>query len=121
MKRNRNAASSVDLGWMGAMTRAIRWCLFIGIIGFIVAQYFPLIRKNQSLRESLGRWREKESNLVVAHDENLRRLHALRNDPRTVERAARERLQLARPDESVVSFITAEPAATSKTADASIR
>jgi cell division protein FtsB len=114
MKRNRNAVQTVNLGWMGAMTRAIRWCLFIGILGFIVAQYFPLIHKNQNLRESLGRWREKESKLATEHDGHLRRLHSLRNDPSAVERAARERLQLARPDESIVSFIVSEGAAASK-------
>lgn len=110
MKRNRNSAPSVDLGWMGAMTRAIRWCLFIGIIGFIVAQYFPLIQKNQSLRENLGKWHDRESKLSASHRENLARLDALRNDPRTIERTARERLQLARPDESIINFVTPEPA-----------
>lgn len=108
MKRNRNAAPAVDLGWMGAMTRAIRWCLFIGIIGFIVAQYFPLIQKNQSLRENLSRWTEKEAGLTATHRDNLSRLNSLRHDPRTIERTARERLQLARPDESIINFVTVE-------------
>ncbi len=108
MKRNRNAAPAVDLGWMGAMTRAIRWCLFIGIIGFIVAQYFPLIQKNQMLRENLSRWNEREARLNASHRDNLSRVHLLRNDPRTIERTARERLQLARPDESIINFVNVE-------------
>ncbi len=108
MKRNRNAAPAVDLGWMGAMTRAIRWCLFIGIIGFIVAQYVPLIQKNQSLRENLSRWSEREAGLNANHRDNLARLNSLRHDPRTIERTARERLQLARPDESIINFVNVE-------------
>ena len=65
MKRLRNdAASEVDLGWMGALNRAIRWCLFIGIIGFIIAQYLPLIRKNQALRENVARWETQQARLT---------------------------------------------------------
>jgi cell division protein FtsB len=99
------AASGVDHGWMGVMNRAVRWCLFLGIIGFIVAQYVPLIQKNQMLRRSLSEWQESETRLASTHAANVRRIHALREDPRAVERAARELLQLARPDESVVNFV----------------
>lgn len=107
MKRLRNdAALAVDLGWVGALNRAIRWCLFLGIIGFIVAQYLPLIRKNQALRENLARWETKEASLSGQADDTAARLRSLREDPRAVERAARERLQLARTNESVVNFVT---------------
>lgn len=112
MKRLRNeAAAAVDLGWMGALNRAIRWCLFIGIIGFIVAQYLPLIRKNQALRENLARWEAQETRLAGQANDSAARLQSLREDPRAVERAARERLQLARTNESVVNFVTPEPTA----------
>ena len=107
MKRLRNeAASEVDLGWMGALNRAIRWCLFIGIIGFIVAQYLPLIRKNQALRENLVRWETQQARLTAQANDTAARLQSLREDPRAVERAARERLQLARTNESVINFVT---------------
>lgn len=91
---------------MGALNRAIRWCLFIGIIGFIVAQYLPLIRKNQALRENVARWETQQARLTEQSRDTAARLRALREDPRAVERAARERLQLARTNESVVNFVT---------------
>jgi cell division protein FtsB len=107
MKRLRNGSPyEVDLGWMGALNRAIRWCLFIGIIGFIIAQYLPLIRKNQALRENLARWEAQQARLAGQADDTTARLQSLREDPRAVERAARERLQLARTNESVINFIS---------------
>lgn len=94
---------------MGALNRAIRWCLFLGIIGFIIAQYLPLIRKNQALRENLARWETQEARLSGQADDTAARLKSLREDPRAVERAARERLQLARTNESVVNFVSPLP------------
>ena len=107
MKRLRNdSPHEVDLGWMGALNRAIRWCLFIGIIGFIVAQYLPLIRKNQALRENLARWEAQQARLTGQADDTAARLQSLLEDPKAVERAARERLQLARTNESVINFVS---------------
>jgi cell division protein FtsB len=108
--KSASASRGVDHGWMGVMNRAVRWCLFLGIIGFIVAQYVPLIQKNQMLRKSLAEWQESETRLAATHAAHQRRIRALREDPRTVERAARELLQLARPDESVVNFVNPAPA-----------
>jgi cell division protein FtsB len=104
MKRQRTD-SGVDHGWMGAMNRAMRWCLFLGIIGFIVAQYVPLIQKNHRLRKSLSEWKESESRLASVHGANRKRIHDLKENPVVIERTAREMLQLARPGESVVTFL----------------
>lgn len=112
MKRQRTD-SGVDHGWMGAMNRAIRWCLFLGIIGFIVAQYVPLIQKNHRLRKSLSEWRESESRLASVHAANRKRIQDLRENPVVIERTAREMLQLARPGESVVTFLNPAGAGTS--------
>ena len=105
MKRQRTD-SGVDHGWMGAMNRAMRWCLFLGIIGFIVAQYVPLIQKNHRLRKSLSEWKESESRLASVHAANRKRIHDLKENPVVIERTAREMLQLARPGESVVTVLT---------------
>ncbi|MSU32897.1 MAG: hypothetical protein EXS25_09630 [Pedosphaera sp.] len=104
MKRQRSSAS-VDYGWMGVINRGLGWCLFIGILGFILAQYVPLIETNRLLRKTLADWRETESQNTQMHATHLRRIDGLRNDPRTVERTARELLQLARPDETVLLFV----------------
>jgi cell division protein FtsB len=96
---------AVNIGWMGAMTRAVRWCIFAGVVGFIVAQYLPLIEKNRLLRARRERALEAETLLRERHAANLERIHGLRHDPRAVERAARERLQLARPEESIINFV----------------
>lgn len=104
-----SSANGVDLGWMGAINRAMRWCLFLGIIGFIVAQYVPLIQVNHRLRKSLAESKETESGLAAAHASNLRRIRDLKDNPVVIERTARELLQLARPGESVVTFVQPVP------------
>lgn len=109
MSRQRST-TGVDLGWMGAINRAMRWCLFLGIIGFIVAQYVPLIQVNHRLRKSLAEWKETESGLSAGHAANQRRIHDLKENPVVIERTAREVLQLARPGESVVTFVNPAPA-----------
>lgn len=88
--------------------------VMVVIAAFVVVGlwYLPLIRENQSLRkqdlktvEEIQKEQEKARQKKAAID-------ALRNDPRTVERLARERLGLARTNETVVHF---EPVAASTT------
>jgi cell division protein FtsB len=44
--------------------------------------------------------------MTAQANDTAARLQSLREDPRAVERAARERLQLARTNESVINFVT---------------
>jgi cell division protein FtsB len=106
---------AVDIGIWGWLTRLVRWCIFFAIIGWIVANYLPLIQTNRELRRALDSDETRLRALEQQQRGQRQRIESLKHDPRAIERAARERLQLARPDETVVTFVpgpTSVPART---------
>jgi cell division protein FtsB len=69
--------------------------------------YLPLIQENTRMRAEilkLNQQLEAETNKL---NQIQAQIDALRNDPKTVERLAREKLGYAKPDETVIRF---EPA-----------
>ncbi len=99
----------VDLGIWSRLTQAIVALVAIAILVLIGTTYLPLIQQNEQMRrridrldEDLEKQRQQARQLQAEFD-------ALRNDPKTIERLAREKLGYARADETVIRF---EPAAT---------
>lgn len=100
---------NVNLGIWDKLTKAVIFLLFVaGALGVCV-WYLPTIRQNEQMRKELLRLdrevsRAEEEARALEHS-----LKALRTDPKTVERLARESLGYAKPDETVIHF--EEPAA----------
>src|ERR1039458_3597037 len=70
--------------------------------------YLPLIQQNEQMRRridkldvELEKQREEAKQLQAQFD-------ALRNDPKTVERLAREKLGYAKADETVIRYYTSQ-------------
>ena len=84
--------------------RGLVFVLFVSAVVLTGVWYLPLIRDNASLRRAHLRLEQE----VRLEQEKARQKHAaieaLRNDPMTIERLAREKLGLARPGETVVHF-----------------
>ncbi len=98
----------VDLGIWDKLTRVIVALLIAAALGGIVLWYIPVIKQNERLRKEkldLDKKIEKELETARRLDATAKSLQ----DPRTVERLARERLSYAKPGEVIVHF---EPAAT---------
>lgn len=99
---------NVNLGIWDKLSRVIIFLLFLaGLLGVFV-WYLPLIKQNQRFRKDLLVLETR-----IQEQERLGRqlrlsIDAVQNDPRTVERLAREKLGLARTNEMVIRF---EPAA----------
>ena len=98
----------VDLGIWSKLTWAVIFLGFVAGLGRVANFYLPLIRKNESMRRDIA-----ELNLKIEREEETARnlkasIEALRRDPKAVERAARQKLGYAKPDETVIRFI--EPA-----------
>lgn len=96
-----------DLGIWNSLTKLLIGLLLIaGLLG-IAGWYLPLIRQNERMRKEVQRLATEEKK----EDESARQLKAsidaLRNDPKAVERLAREKLGYAKPGETVVRFETA--------------
>lgn len=94
----------IDLGIWDTLTKAVLCLFFFAACLAVAVWYLPLIKQNERMRQEIVRL-EKE--IRIEEESAFRRkvaVEALRNDPRTVERNARERLGLAKPGETVIRF-----------------
>lgn len=98
--------AQVDIGVFGWLNRLMVGLIILALVALIVLKYVPLIRKNEAMNRDLQSRREEVQKMATQVARNAARIEALRSDPRTVEREARELLGLARPDEQVVTFQT---------------
>jgi cell division protein FtsB len=94
----------VNLGIWDKLTKAVIFLLFVaGLLGVFI-WYLPLIRQNQRYRKEILALDQK----IQEQDRISRQLKAsidaVQNDPRTLERLAREKLGYARTNETVVRF-----------------
>jgi len=95
---------NVNLGVWDKLTKLVLFLLFLaGLLG-VFFWYLPLIDKNQRYRKEVLALDAK-----IVEQERLGRqlksvIDSLQNDPRVLERLAREKLNLARTNEMVVRF-----------------
>ena len=100
----------VDLGVWDKLTKAVVFLLVIAALLAVAVWYLPLIKQNERMRSEIFRLRgevTKEEKIALRRKVAI---EALRNDPKTVERFAREILGFAKTGETVFNF--EEPDAT---------
>jgi cell division protein FtsB len=86
------------------LSKVILFLLLVAALLFAFLQYLPLIRKNQNYRREL-----LSLDTRLAGEERLGKhlrasIDSLQNDPKAVERLAREKLGWARTNETVDLF-----------------
>ena len=99
----------VDLGIWDKLTKAVVFLLIIAASLAVAVWYLPLIKQNERMRAEILRLEgevTKEKKIAMRRKVNI---EALRNDPETVERYAREKLGLAKPGETVIRFEDPDP------------
>jgi len=94
----------VNLGIWDKLTRVVVFLLFIAGLVALFFWYLPLIQQNQRYRRDI-----LTLDASIAQQERQARelkaqIDAVQNDPRTLERLAREKLGWAKPDETVIHF-----------------
>ena len=96
----------VDLGIWSKLTQAVIALVAVAVLILIGMTYLPLIQQNERMRREIDRLDgDLQKQQVISR--GLRAdIDALRNDPATVERLAREKLGYARPDETIIRFET---------------
>lgn len=101
---------NVDTGIWGRLTRVIIFLFIIAGLILIAVWYLPLIRQNERMRKEILRL---DTELQKATEENKQSKTSISamDDPKAVERLAREKLGYAKPGETVVRF--EEPATNS--------
>jgi len=108
MSGSSSADPQVNVGVFGWLNRLMLGLIVLALIALIILKCLPLIRKNESMSRDLQSRRDEVQRMENQVTRNQARIEALRSDPRTIEREAREQLGLARPDENVVTFQTPE-------------
>ena len=97
----------VDLGIWSRLTQAVVALVGIAVLLLIGMTYLPLIKQNELMRRRIDTL-DAELDKQKAESKQLQAdLDALRNDPKTIERLAREKLHYAKPDETVIDFESA--------------
>ena len=92
------------LGIGDILTKIMVVLLFVAGGLFVAILYFPLIQRDERLRKELLRLETEVQRVEEANRELRQAVEAGRNDPRTVERLARENLGFARSNEIVIHF-----------------
>ena len=85
------------------LTRVVLFLLLVAAVLGIFLWYRPVIEENRRMRQDkleLDKKIEKEAETAKKLDGSLKALQ----DPKTVERLARERLSYAKPGENVIHF-----------------
>src|SRR5215831_1303 len=95
---------NVDLGIWTKLSRVAIFLLFIAGLLLVSVWYLPLIQRNERMRKEILRL----ENQILKEEEKIKQAkaanEALRKDPKTVERLARERLGYAKPGETIFRF-----------------
>lgn len=87
------------------LTRVVIFLILIAAVLGIALWYSPVIKQNERMRKErleLDKKLEKETETSKKLDGSIKALQ----DPRTVERLAREKLSYAKPGETVIHFET---------------
>lgn len=96
----------VDLGIWSKLSQAVLVLVALAVLVFIILAYQKPIQQNERMRREILRL-DGELQKQDAISKQLRaEIDALRNDPATVTRLAREKLGYAKADETVIRFET---------------
>jgi cell division protein FtsB len=103
----------VDLGIWSRLTQAVVALVALAALLLILMLYLPLIRQNEQYRRRIDQLDAELAKQQQVARQLQAQFDALRNDPKTVERLAREKLGYAKSGETIFRF---EPPATNTAA-----
>lgn len=89
------------------LTRVVIGLLLLAFLVAIGVWYLPLIRQNERIRREVMRLDAQVQQETEAKRQISAQVESLNNDPKAIERLAREKLGYAKPGETVIRF---EPA-----------
>lgn len=86
------------------LTRVVIGLLLLAFLVAIGVWYLPLIRQNERIRREVMRLDAEVKQETETKRQLSAQVEALNNDPRAIERLAREKLGYAKPGETVIRF-----------------
>ena len=96
--------SDVNLGIWSKLTRVVTGLLFVAGLLALAVWYLPLIRQNERMRAKVLGLDDQIAKEDAVNRELKASIDALRTDPKSVERLARDRLKYAKQGETVFRF-----------------
>lgn len=95
---------NVDVGIWPKLSRIVVVLLVLAVVVGVVVWYLPVIKHNEAFRKEI-----LHLNAEIKQQEDLSRqldsaTKALKNDPKTLERVAREKLGYVKPGETMIRF-----------------
>jgi cell division protein FtsB len=95
---------NVDLGIWQKLSRLMAVLIFLAAVLAVAIWYIPLIRQNERLRKENQKLQAEIRREEQAGRQLENQIKALREDPKTLERMAREKLGYAKTGETVIYF-----------------
>lgn len=95
---------NVNLGIWSKLTNVVVALVVIAILLLIGMCYLPVIQENARMQGQVLKLKAQLQAEEQKSKELQSQIAALQNDPKTIERLAREKLGYARPNETVVYF-----------------
>ncbi len=87
------------------LTRVVLLFLLVAAVYGVILWYSPVVKENERSRQSklqLEKQIERETEIGKKLEASIKALQ----DPRTIERLAREKLSYAKPGENVIYFVS---------------
>jgi len=97
-------SGEVNVGIWGKLTKVAIALIVAGVLLLTLAPYGKVIKQNERMRKEVLRLDTQIQKEEEAARQLKSSIDALRNDPKAVERLAREKLGYAKPDETVIRF-----------------
>ena len=95
---------NVNLGIWDKLSKLVLCLLFVAGLLAVFFWYLPLIQKNQRYRKEILALDARNAEQESVKRQLKASIDSLQNDPKAVERMAREKLGWARTNEMVVRF-----------------
>lgn len=86
------------------LTRVVIGLLLLAFLVAVGVWYLPLIQHNARMRKEVMRLDAQVAKEAEARKQLNAEVEALSNDPKAIERLAREKLGYAKPGETVIRF-----------------
>jgi cell division protein FtsB len=97
---------NVNLGIWSKLTKIVVGLVVLAFLLLIGMWNLPLIHQNERMRADIYQLDQQLQQEEQKSKQLQAEIEALQNDPKTVERLAREKLGYAKPDETVIHFET---------------
>jgi len=95
---------NVDLGIWQKLSRLMAALIFAAAVLAVLVWYIPLFQQNERMRKEIQALQSQIGREELASRRLENNIKSLREDPKTVERMAREKLGYAKTGETVIYF-----------------